>query len=318
LIGAAGTGTTWRLGFLFFFLSWLSLAGTAAAAQHPRAFWREIVRTGYKVPAGESPAALLRELSGYLGSPDPEMRDELSAAITEEWIYQQKLLTPSELRELLARWSANLKVGLGESGTDSVLLRSFSALDLSFVAARDNERPFLTAAESAALLTAALDYLDGERDVRGYDPQKSWMHSAAHTGDLLKFLGRGRHLKPADPERIVAAIGRKMESPGAVFTYDEDERLAAAVASLVRREDFDTAPLFARLDRVVKDAKTLFSGRLDPRRFAAIENWKHLLRSLHVQLALVEEKRKEPGKPAKPAPGVAPTRHKILACLDEM
>ncbi len=280
----------------------------AAPPPHSRAFWREIVRGGYKVPAGESPAVLLGELSGYLGSPDSELRDEFAAGIAEEWVYQQKLLAPPELRELLAVWSANLKVGLGESGTDSVFLRSFSALNLSFLAALDNERPFLTPQETAALLTAALEYLDGERDVRGYDPQKGWMHSAAHTADLLKFLGRSRHLQPADPGRILAAIDRKMDNPGGVFTHDEDERLAEAVASLVRREDFDGAPLSALADRVLRDAKTLFEGKLDPRRFAAIENWKHLLRGLYVQLAME----------GKPSPSLAPIRRKMLACLTEM
>jgi hypothetical protein len=225
-------------------------------------------------------------------------------------VYQQKLLAPAELRQLLALWSANLKVGLGESGTDSVLLRSFSALNLSFLAALDNERPFLTPEETAALLTAALDYLDGERDVRGYDLQKGWMHSAAHTADLLKFLGRSRYLKPADPGRILAAIDRKMDNP--VFTHDEDERLAEAVASLVRRQDFDGVPLSALLDRVLRDAKTLFTGKLDPRRFATIENWKQLLRGLYVQLAM------PPEKPGKSSPALAPTQRKILACLTEM
>jgi hypothetical protein len=301
-----------RLDVLFLLMAFGARVAAAAASAppHPRAFWREIVRSGYKVPAGESPAALLRELSGYLGSPDPELRDGWVAGITEEWVYQQKLLAPAELRQLLALWSANLKVGLGESGTDSVLLRSFSALNLSFLAALDNERPFLTPEETAALLTAALDYLDGERDVRGYDLQKGWMHSAAHTADLLKFLGRSRYLKPADPGRILAAIDRKMDNP--VFTHDEDERLAEAVASLVRRQDFDGVPLSALLDRVLRDAKTLFTGKLDPRRFATIENWKQLLRGLYVQLAM------PPEKPGKSSPALAPTQRKILACLTEM
>jgi hypothetical protein len=281
----------------------------AAAPPHPRTFWREIVRGGYKVPAGESPAVLLGELSGYLGSPDPELRDEFAAGITAEWIYEQKLLAPPELRQLLAVWSANLQRGLGESGTDSVFLRSYSALALSDIALLDDERPFLTSAEVDALLTAALDYLDGEKDVRGYDLQKGWIHSAAHTADLLRALGGSRYLKPADPGRILAAIGRKMDNPGGVFTYGENARLSAAVLALVRRADFDAAAFAALTDRFVSAAKPLWQGRLDPRRFAAVENSKQLLRSLYVQLAAQE---------GKPFPALAPTQRKILACLTEM
>jgi hypothetical protein len=297
--------------FPYAFPAALSAAAKPAAPlplRHSRAFWSEIVHAGYKVPAGESPAPLLSELSGYLGSSDPELRDDFAAAIAEEWIYRQKLLTPSELRELLAGWSANLKTGLGESDTDSVFLRSFSALDLSFLAALDNERPFLTSLELDSLLTAALAYLDGERDVRGYEPRKGWMHSAAHTADLLKFLGRNRDLKPADQGRILAAIERKMDHPGGVFTHDEDERLAEAVLSLVRREDFDAAAFAALTDRFLGAARTLAVGKLDPRRFAAVENSKHLLRSLYVLLAMEE----------RPFPGLAPTEKKVLACLTGM
>ncbi len=298
-----------------FLLLVAGIAGAATAATagtatppHSREFWREIVRHKYAVPAGESPAALLRELSGDFGSPDPELRDEFAAAITEEWVYEQKLLTPAELRERLAAWSANLTVGLGESGTDSVLRRSYSALALSDVALLDGEKPFLTPAEFAALLTAALDYLDGEQDVRGYDREKGWMHSAAHTADLLRGLGESRYLKPADQGRILAAIGRKMDNPGGVFTYGEGARLSAAVLALVRRADFDAAAFAALTDRFAATAKPLWQGKLDPRRFAAVENSKQLLRSLYVQLAAQE----------KPFPALAPTQRRILACLASM
>jgi len=132
-------------------LALLLVASIAAAAPvpaaptapaHSREYWREIVKHEFAGPAGESPFVLLRELSGYFSSPDPELRDELAAGIAEQWIFEQKLLAPAELRELLTAWTANLKVGLGESGTDSVLLRSFSALGLSTSPRSRPRKPF--------------------------------------------------------------------------------------------------------------------------------------------------------------------------------
>jgi hypothetical protein len=285
----------------------LPAAALANPAPHSRAFWQEIVRHDYAVPAGESPMALVRELSGYFGSPDPELRDAFAAILIEQWIDEKKLLTPAELRELLPIWTANLKLGLGESGTDSVLRRSYSALALSNLAAFDAGTPFLTRAEFAGLLNATLDYLDHEKDVRGYDPRKGWLHSAAHTADILTALGRSPYLKPADPARILNAIARKMDNPGGVFTYGEDERLAQAVLVLVRRDDFDTAAFTAMTDGFLAEAKPLWQGPLDLRRFAAVENSKHLLASLYTQLAMV-----------KPFPALAPIQTKILACLAAM
>jgi hypothetical protein len=175
-----------------------SLAAAETSQAHDKKFWRSIIQNDYRVPTGESAAALIEELSGYLGSSDPELRDEFGYDITAEWIYRDQLLSDTELRVLLAKWEKNLGAGIGKSGDDSVLLRSFSALNLSTLAALDNKKPFLVQTDFTVLLAAALDYMKFERDLRGYEPGKGWFHATAHTSDLLKFLGRSRFLTAAD------------------------------------------------------------------------------------------------------------------------
>src|SRR5262249_1754484 len=141
-------------------------------------------------PADTAASQLAPELIANLASPDPELRDDLSETILTSWIYRKKLLGPEDLRPIVTTLRENLRQGIGATDGDGVLLRSFSALTLSIVVARDNEAPFLTEAEHAALLESALDYFHDERDLRGYDPVQGWMHSAAHTADLLKFIAR--------------------------------------------------------------------------------------------------------------------------------
>ncbi|HEY6553181.1 MAG TPA: DUF2785 domain-containing protein, partial [Vicinamibacteria bacterium] len=133
--------------------------GADAPAKRPREFWRQIKANDFAVPAGESPLGLILELSDSLGSTDPEIRDGFGYEIPATWIYAKKLLGPADLRVLLGRWSANLRAGIGEEASDSVLLRSFSALDLSLLAAHDLQAPFLSPAEFETLLAAALAYL---------------------------------------------------------------------------------------------------------------------------------------------------------------
>ncbi|HXB57649.1 MAG TPA: DUF2785 domain-containing protein [Vicinamibacteria bacterium] len=258
----------------------------ASPAPHVRSFWKGIVGNGYAVPAGESPAALIQELSGYLGSPDRELRDEFAYAIPVQWIYRDKRLAPGELRGLLQLWSANLELGLGDSGNDTVLLRSFSTLDLSILAALDNERPFLTDAEFQGLLAQGLRYLEKERDVRGYDERVGWIHATAHTADLLKFLSRNTKLKATDQKRIVEEIAAKLEGAGSVFTHGEDERLARALLSLARRPDFDPSSLLGWCQRL-KAAETSLRDApvFDHDRFIALQNEKNSLKSLAVLLA---------------------------------
>jgi hypothetical protein len=278
-----------------------------AVPGHDRAFWRGIVQNRFEVPAGQSADALVIELSDYLGSPDPELRDDFAYSIAAAWIYRDRRVSEKTLHALLKTWTANLQAGLGGSGADTLFLRSFSALDLSLLAALDNRQPFLDEAEFAGLLSAGLAYLAGEKDLRAFDQRHGWMHATAHTADLLKFLGRSPRLRPADQRRILEAVAAKLRAAGQTFAYGENERLAAAVQSLVLRTDFDAAAFTRFLADVAEPGAHLWDkGPLvDPARFAAAQNAKDLLRSLYVALA------------SSPAATEAP-RSEILKTLEKL
>lgn len=211
----------------------------SAPATHDRAYWRAIKAQKFDVPAGASAPDLAVELGALFGSPDPELRDELSYEILAAWILEKRVLSPKDLRPLMGAWIANLSEKIGETGHNSVLLRSFSALSLSTIAARDAAEPFLTAGEHAVLLDAALRYLESERDLRGFEDKVGWIHATAHTADLIKFLARSPHLTPAGQRRILDAITSRLGSASVVFACGEDERLARTIGSIIIRQDFD-------------------------------------------------------------------------------
>jgi Protein of unknown function (DUF2785) len=206
---------------------------------HDRDFWRAIAKNRYAVPQGEQVFPLVGELSSYVGSTDSELRDELSYTILESWIVEQEKLTPAELQSLAKEWQTNLQIGTGESGTDTVFKRSFSALCLSLLAERDHKRPFLDEEHYRELLKNALAYLRDEHDLRGFDPVKGWIHATAHTADLLAVLADNKFFKPADQGVVLDAIELKMSSAREIFSYGEQNRLAAVAATIVLRTDFD-------------------------------------------------------------------------------
>jgi hypothetical protein len=281
----------------------------ACGGRRPLAFWEELERGGFAVPAGETAAGLLEELEPCLASTDPRLRDELAYNAAVAWIYRDKKLSDAEVRGRLAIWVANLRRGIGESGTDGVFGRSFSALSLSIVAARDNAQPFLERAEFGSLLHAALEYLAAEKDVRGFDADKGWVHSAAHTADLLKFLARSRHLARAEQMLVLDAIAAKLDAVGQAFTHGENERLARAVASVARRSDLDIAVFERWLSGFVSRNKELWAApAIDPRRLAAWVNGKDLLHSLFVELSL----------DAGPEHAGDAPRARVLECLREI
>ena len=267
---------------------WLAFAsalfcatGVAAAPAHDVAFWRAIARDHYTPPVNASAAALSDELVDMLASPDPEQRDDIAYSTLASWIYQQKLLDAAALRPIIGRLLANLTRGIGERDTGTVFGRSFSALVMSVVIARDNADPFLDAAAWRPIETAAFAYLSAEQDLRGYDPATGWMHSAAHTADLLKFLARSRYVDVPGQRRYLEAIAAKLTTASVVFTHGEDERFARAVLSLVARADFDAAQFQAWLQRT----KPAVPEHPTAAQLRAAQNWKNLLAKLEVLLS---------------------------------
>jgi hypothetical protein len=212
---------------------------------HDRQFWRDIAKNHYAIPKGQQVFSLVRELSGYLGSPDPELRDDLAYSILDVWIVYRNQLSATELNSLEFEWENNLRAGIGETGTDSVFLRSFSVLCLAALAERDLKSPFLGETGYRKLLDDSLIYLRQERDLRGFDPVKGWIHSTAHTADLLAALAANPLFKVEDQARVLQAISERLSSAKQIFSYGEQDRLAAAIVATVARKDFDS-PGFQR------------------------------------------------------------------------
>ena len=275
-------------------LAWTVCAGAvqapdpaARARQRGQGFWSGLVRD-CTVPAGESAFGLVVEATSLLGSPDPAWRDDVGYGVVASCVYTKRALGRDQRRALIDTLVANLRHGLGETGTDSVLLRSFSALDLSVLAALELDDHALDQDGYRKLLDAALGYLRAERDLRGLEPGVGWIHATAHTADLLKFLARDPRLTPADQARLLEGTWAKLTSPGTpVFTHAEDERLAAAVVSVVRRADFD-APGFQRwLERFPRLEGEVWSvSPPPPAALDAAQNARNLLRGLFVALLL--------------------------------
>jgi hypothetical protein len=271
----------------------LLLAAVPAAGQAPstptsRASWIALAKGGFAVPEGRTAIDLLVEMNPLVASSDPVLRDDVAFSAAERWILRDRRVAPAELRRLLHMWTANLDDGLGGTGDDRVFKRSFSALCLSLIAAADVSAPFLEPAEARAFFDRMLDYFQRERDLRGFDPVHGWMHTVAHTSDTLKFLARNAKLAAGADARLLAAARDKLETHDAVFTWGENDRLALALHSAVRRPDADAAALSVWTQHWVTAHQQLWANgpQVDPRRFAVVENAKQVMRSLHAALSM--------------------------------
>lgn len=162
--------------------------------------------------AGEQPTQielpeLLSKLSDMLGSPDPRQRDDIAYALLSRWILRGKLVDDRECVRLCNTWRSNLRHYLEETPATAALTseqrdaaivrRSFSALSLALLAARDIQDRFLDEAALEKLVNATANYLRSEPDERGYVKGLGWVHTTAHTADLVRQLAKNPRLTAA-------------------------------------------------------------------------------------------------------------------------
>jgi hypothetical protein len=259
-----------------------------AEPQHDRAFWQAIAKSRYAVPEHESADALAHEVSALLASPDPELRDELAYSILATWIYRPNTLSTPTLISLTDEWRANLKVGIGEAGTNSVLRRSFSALCLSEMAKREAKSPFMGADRYHSLVAEAVSYLQAERDLRGYDAALHWIHATAHTSDLLGALADSSLLTKEEAAGIMRAIAARLTTATQVYTQGEQDRLATAVVSVIRRKDFDASGFETWLNQIQNDDRDVWAATT-VESLARYQNHDYTLQALVVRLSLEAE-----------------------------
>src|SRR3972149_298850 len=188
-------------------------------------FWLDIRENKFALPAGHSTGLLTEELFSYLESTDPELRDLIAYETFANWL-EQGLYTTDELRAYILRLILNLQNELGERDTDSVFTRAFSMLFLAEIVHYDNQHPFLDKDEALNILAKGLNYLEEEKDPRGYVPEKGWAHALAHTSDLLYVLAGNRNLSREHLEQILQGIASKLIVPTDwVYVHGEDDRL---------------------------------------------------------------------------------------------
>jgi hypothetical protein len=275
-------------GVSFLLVSASGQSGPAELAGKSRAEWVALRESNFTVPAGQTPIALLRQMNALVGSTDPFLRDNVAYEAAARWIYTNGALSADEQREMLNLWTTNLQAGLGEPTGDAAFRRSFSALNLSVIAARENAAPFLSQSEFDGFLSNVLNYLARERDTRGYDGPRGWIHAAAHTADVLKFLTRSAKMGVPSQARVLSAIDERCRSFGSVFQWAEDVRLAQVIVSLAKRTDFDKAAFDAWLTAVKTRRTELWkqAPAIDPQEFARVQNLAMVLRAAYVSLSI--------------------------------
>ena len=248
-------------------------------------YWDQVQAADFEVPADRPLDDLTAELTTMLGSTDPEVRDGTAFPALATWI--ERGVYDDLLAGLGDGMVAGLSVGLGESGTDTVFRRSFSALIVGACIERDNEQHLLPVGKILDWGDRVAVWFLTELDTRGFVPDKGWAHAVAHGADTLGALGDSPHLGAAEHEAILDVLAERLlrQPVDQPLAAGEPDRMAAATMQILRRDTLGTDVLEPWVHRIGVAANP-FSGPVDHDPYAPTAAPQAFLRALFLQLSL--------------------------------
>ncbi len=251
-------------------------------------YWDQVQAAGFEVPADRPLDDLTAELTSMLGSPSPEIRDGTAYPALATWI--ERGVYDDLLPGLGDGMVAGLSVGAGESGTDDVFRRSFSALILAECLERDNSQHLLADAKVMEWGDRLATWFLSERDTRGFVPGKGYAHAVAHGADAIGALGQSSHLAAPEHALLLDILAERVIAQPAddPLVAGEPDRIAAAVMRILRRDTLGTDVLEPWVHRIGA-AGNPFGSPVDQDPFAPTAAPQALLRALFVQLSLAPQ-----------------------------
>lgn len=248
-------------------------------------YWDQVQAAGFEVPSDRPLDDLTAELTTMLGSTRPEVRDGTAFPALVTWI--GKGVYDDLLAVLGDGMVAGLSVGLGESGTDTIFRRSFSALVLGACIERDNEQHLLPGGKIMEWGDRLATWFLTERDTRGFVPEKGWAHAIAHGADAIGALGDSPHLAGAEHAVLLDVLAERLatQPADAPLAAGEADRVAAAVMQVLRRNTLGTDVLEPWVHRLGA-AGNPFGGPVDHDPYAPTAAPQAFLRALFLQLSL--------------------------------
>ncbi|MDQ0172272.1 DUF2785 domain-containing protein [Paenibacillus tundrae] len=197
----------------------------------------------------ENPYEVALHMLRHIGSTDPVLRDELIYVTFATWI-AHGVFSADQLREILhiAIDDEHLFYRLGEDGTDSVFTRTFSVLLIPPILSIDRQSPFLYKADIDRVQERLVTYLKDEKDIRGYVEDKGWAHAPAHGADAAEDLAQSSDIDRPGLKELMAALAVKIMESRTVYIYDEDQRIAHAVVTILHRNMLELNDIASWID----------------------------------------------------------------------
>lgn len=193
----------------------------------------------YSIPSDINPFEFIYGSLNTIGSTDAKLRDELYYEVLARWI-TMNIFSPDELKQIkdILISQNYLFYNIDINDETSVYKRTFSILLLAPIVYMHRENKVFTKEELCQIKNTVIKYISLENNLRGYHKTYGWAHAAAHTSDTVDELFQCKEFSENDLRELLYSLGGFIIKNNSVFTHAEDERMAYAISSLSKRNDF--------------------------------------------------------------------------------
>ncbi|CEG26153.1 Hypothetical protein BN1002_00994 [Bacillus sp. B-jedd] len=244
------------------------------------------VKAGASV-VGEQKQHIVKSMLAHIGSADSVLRDKLIYGSFCKMILEGQL----EEEQLINLFESSLSEsylfkGIGEKGTDTVFTRSFTSLLIALILYKDGEDDILPASMVETAKERLLEYIQAERDLRGFVPGKGWAHSIAHAADAIDELVKNQKVGSEDFSGLLQVLWDKMLVSESVYIRQEEERVVVPIVAMLQR-GLDQNEVVALLKNTPEKIKISREVLGEEHYWNLVANAKNFLKSLYIKSGTV-------------------------------
>lgn len=157
-----------------------------------------------------------------------------------------------------SKLAVNLSEGIGEKGSDSVFLRTFSVLLIGVIVVQDELRKesgnsFLDESIFTDWFEKSKAYVLAEKDFRSFIPGKGWAHAISHGADVLRDFAVHRFTTAKDHAAILEILADKLfDNREEIYINNDDNRMARVVVTIMLRNQLKLPDYEKWLDGLLK------------------------------------------------------------------
>lgn len=193
-----------------------------------------------------------------IGTISPKLRDETIYIGWVNLVESNKISKNQKLWLLDEVLSRNLLFdGIEEEFSDKVFTRSFASLLLVVLLESHFENRYIEDELERKIIDASIDYMENEKDNRGFVEEKGWAHAFAHGADLLEAISKSIYLTSDSVVRILNCISRALIDIEN-FLYGEESRIVKVIIALIKYGKLDQSKLNGWIEsnnKIIEESK---------------------------------------------------------------